>query len=77
MNVARILNGIVINIEVADQEWFEANSVGSDGSILIPYTNEQPAYIGLSWSKENGFEQPSEESEELNAMLSEVEDAAQ
>lgn len=60
MNVARILDGIVINIEVADSEWFENNKVGPDGSILVPYSNENPAYIGFGWSEEKGFERPSD-----------------
>lgn len=57
MNIARIRNGIVINIEVADQEWIDANQ-GTDGCTFVEYTNEQPAHIGFGWTEANGFEQP-------------------
>lgn len=57
MNIARIADGIVINIEVADASWIAQND-GVDGLRFIPYTDEQPAWIGLAWSELDGFEQP-------------------
>jgi hypothetical protein len=57
MNVARIIDGIVVNIEVADPAWIASND-DVDGVRIIPYTDEQPAYIGLGWNESDGFEQP-------------------
>jgi len=47
MNIARISNGIVINIEVADQEWLDAQD--QTDVTFIPYTEEAPARIGDTW----------------------------
>ena len=57
MKIARVIDGIVVNLEVGDQGWLDANQ-GVDGALLIPYTEESPAYLGLGWSEENGFEKP-------------------
>lgn len=46
MNIARIDNGTVINIEVATEEWLDAQE---DRSIFVPYTDEAPARIGDTW----------------------------
>lgn len=55
---------IVENIELAyDQEWVDQNSKGD--YVYIEYTLDNPAVIGLSWSKENGFEQPPKSPESL------------
>ena len=47
MNIARISNGIVINIEVADQEWLDAKDQTEVS--FIPYTEDAPARIGDTW----------------------------
>lgn len=60
MRIARIRNGIVENIEVADQAWLDAQHLDPD-TIFIPYTDDNPAHIGLGWTKEAGFEQPPQE----------------
>jgi hypothetical protein len=36
MNISRILDGVVVNIEVADAEWVAANQ-GVDGYTFAPY----------------------------------------
>ena len=46
MNIARIADGTVINIEVADQEWIDAQD---DPTAFVPYTDEAPARIGDLW----------------------------
>lgn len=57
MNVARIKDGIVINIEVADQSWVDANQ-GVDGCTFVPYTPDDPAALGRAYSDEDGFQRP-------------------
>lgn len=57
MNVARIKNGVVINIEAAEPEWVNANQ-GIDDCVFVEYSNDQPAHVGLSWNETSGFEQP-------------------
>jgi hypothetical protein len=57
MNIARIKDGIVVNIEVADREWLEKNQ-GLDGFYFIEWTYDSPAYIGYGWNELSGFEQP-------------------
>lgn len=58
VNIARINgDGIVINVEIADAEWLgEERTRTADA--LIPYTDDNPAHIGLSWDPVTGFEQP-------------------
>ena len=58
--IARIRDGIVVNIEMAHQEWIDDNQ-GLEGFTFVPYTSEQPAWIGLGWTKAGGFEQPTGE----------------
>jgi len=58
MNIARIKNGIVVNIEVADAAWVAENE-GIDGFTFIPYTEEQAVRNGFVWNEITGFEQPS------------------
>lgn len=57
MNIARIKDGIVVNLEVADAEWVAEND-GIDGFTFIEYTDTQSAHIGLIWNQLDGFEQP-------------------
>jgi len=47
MNIARIINGTVVNIEVADQEWLDAQD--DPDVTFVPYGDEAPAYIGGTW----------------------------
>ena len=46
MNIARIKDGTVINIEVAGQEWIDAQD---DPSAFVPYADDAPARIGDRW----------------------------
>lgn len=55
LTVARIEDGIVVNIEVVTDEWL--NGSGAEGLTFVPIT-DQPAYIGLHWDVLTGFEQP-------------------
>lgn len=54
MNIARIRDGIVINIETVDEDWSDP---GNSDDILVPYTDNQPAFVGLTWTEADGFEQ--------------------
>jgi hypothetical protein len=58
MNVAKVnkKTGIVENIEVASEQWIEENT--PQGYTYVVIGPSEVAHIGLSWSKENGFEQP-------------------
>lgn len=58
MNIARVINGVVVNIEVADQAWILANTPSSDGAIFVEIPEAGTAHIGLGWSEYGGFEQP-------------------
>lgn len=62
MNVARIDRHtlVVVNIELGDQAWLDANANDPD-FLLVPYAADSPAWIGLSWSSNTGFEQPTPE----------------
>lgn len=55
--VARIKDGIVVNIECADAEWLDAHADDLEYR-FVPYTPEAPAAIGLRHDPETGFEQP-------------------
>lgn len=55
IRVARIKDGLVINIEmIASGDVATYN--GPD--LLVPYTDSNPASIGYGWSEAGGFEQP-------------------
>lgn len=56
MNLARVTDGIVVNIESAPDDW--SGSQPDDGSLFVPYTDDAPARIGLAYDPESGFEQP-------------------
>ena len=47
MNVARVVQGIVVNIEIADQEWVDEQNSKNPDEQLIPYDEE--AAIGYSY----------------------------
>ena len=51
MNFARVENNVVINIEVADQQWVDAQP---DPTIFIPYSDSNPASIGCIYDAELG-----------------------
>jgi hypothetical protein len=70
MNIARIADGVVTNIEVADDEWIAANQ-GIDAFTFVAYTDENPGHIGLSWTEEEGFEQPPALVEEVTGSTTE------
>lgn len=55
--VAKIKDNVVVNIEIADEEWIQQNDF-VDGFRFIPTSIEHRAHIGLRWSEEDGFEQP-------------------
>ena len=52
--VARVRNGIVLNIEVTSN--FETG--GSDLLVPCDPNSDNPPHIGLGYSKTHGFEQP-------------------
>lgn len=54
MHIARIENGVVVNIEVADQAYLDAHLEAN----LVPYPDTAPATIGLRYDPARGFEQP-------------------
>ena len=56
VNIARIKDGIVVNIEIADAEWMAAN-LGADGFTFIAYGSEDHPHIGHGWNQVDGFEQ--------------------
>ena len=69
MYVAKINKetSIVENTELADQEWLD--NYTSDIYMYVPYTEEQPAVVGLKWSKKKGFEQVPEDSKTGNIVI--------
>ena len=58
MEIARVINNVVVNLEVADQAWIDANTPSPDGAVFVPILPGETAHIGLKWDKTNGFEQP-------------------
>lgn len=58
LTIARIdkATGVVINIELADQEWIDAQADDPDCA-FVPYTPEAPASIGGRHDPVTGFEQ--------------------
>lgn len=72
MKVAKVNKSTLTieNLEEApNQEWIDENSKGD--YLYIPYSSDNVAYIGLTWSPENGFEQQSAERdpEELAKLI--------
>jgi hypothetical protein len=47
VNIARVIDGIVVNIEVASQEWLDAQD--DPGIVFVPYTDADPAPTGGTW----------------------------
>lgn len=62
MNVARIRDGVVVNIEVADSEDYLHDTLRS-GDTLVEYSDDAPAFIGYGYDPDKGFEQPPEDGE--------------
>lgn len=57
--VARIIGGVVVNVEAAEPEWLRAAQLTkADHELLVEYTDDAPAHIGLRYDPERGFEQP-------------------
>lgn len=54
LNVARILDGKVVNIEIATAEWIEA-AQGVDGYTFVVYPDTERVHIGMDWTKKKGF----------------------
>lgn len=57
--IARIdkATGTVVNVEMAEQEWLDAHADDPD-YLFVPYTDAEPAIIGLGYDPGTGFEQP-------------------
>lgn len=58
MVIARVISGVVVNLEVADEEWLSANADSPDGAVFVVVPDGTLATIGLHWDEVNGFEQP-------------------
>ena len=71
MNVARVRHGLVINIEVVDDDSPQARELTSsrleecnlghqhaEREQLIPYTDDNPAHVDFGYDPATGFEQP-------------------
>jgi len=57
MNMARIRDGIVINLEVHDDEGGDVRE--SDADLLVRYSDEKPAFLGYGYNYDTDeFEQP-------------------
>lgn len=54
MIISRIKDGIVLNNEVADQEWIDAQESNEFIFVVIPEGEPLPV-IGSSWDKTDGF----------------------
>lgn len=57
MDIARIKDGVVVNIEVADQDWLDAHA-GDPEFTFVPYTPDAPARVGDTHDPDAGFVQP-------------------
>jgi hypothetical protein len=62
MQIARVENGVVVNVEVADAEWLAAQTHLPENVQLVPLTDDDDgpvvANIGLPYTVEDGFQQP-------------------
>lgn len=58
--MARVVDGIVRNIEVVESVWLASEEV-PEGVVFVADSGELPAQIGLRWDAESGFEQPMHE----------------
>lgn len=57
LRIARIIDGIVVNVEMAAQDWLDAHATDPDFLFVV---DEPPgsAHIGLGYDPGTGFEQP-------------------
>lgn len=55
MNAARIKDGVVVNIEVHNEASIRLAEMTRSDEQLIPYTDEDDAYIGSAWNADLGF----------------------
>lgn len=63
MNIARIANGVVTNIEVAEPEWVKAHE-HDHGVTFVAYNPDTEApYIGYEWNAAEGFQPPPPDAE--------------
>jgi hypothetical protein len=53
MNIARVHNGIVINLEVMDEDWFAIQQQQTN-DLLVPFEHPENPCIGLSYDSETG-----------------------
>ena len=58
MNIARIVGGIVVNLEIADEEWISENS--TEEISFVSTEGEIDAHIGSTWTPELGFQKSEE-----------------
>lgn len=56
MNIARIVDGVVVNLEVADEEWLEENSTNFSGVQFVVIPDGIQVHIGSTWTESEGFE---------------------
>jgi hypothetical protein len=53
--VARIVDGVVVNLEVADQQWIDANSTGLTKFVPV---GDSAVSAGMGWTESGGFSAP-------------------
>lgn len=62
MQIARVENGVVVNVEVADAKWLAAQTDLPDHVQLVPLADDDAetvaAHIGLPYDSKQGFQQP-------------------
>lgn len=57
LRIARVADGLVVNVEIASQEWLDAHADDPDFLFVVDVP-EQPARVGLGYDPGTGFEQP-------------------
>ena len=65
MDIARIdaATGVVVNVEVADLEWIEANADPDGPTVFVPVQDGDHPAIGYGWDPIGGFAQPPTETD--------------
>ena len=60
LRIARIdlASGLVVNVEMAAQDWLDAHAADPDYLFVVDADPGQPAVIGLGYDPSTGFEQP-------------------
>jgi len=61
VKIARLdmATGLVVNVEMASQDWVDAHADDPDYLFILDDPN-QPAVIGYGWDPVTGFDQPTE-----------------